>query len=49
MKKAKLIDARTGLFECPTCGHKWQAQVKPDSGGKFYRGSRQCPHCKGGA
>lgn len=38
----KLLDPSTGLMECTVCGHRHVANVKPDSGGKFYRGSWQC-------
>ena len=42
----KLINASTGLMECRVCGYRHTASIKPGSGGKFYRGSWQCPKCK---
>lgn len=42
----KLIDERTGLMECATCGAVHSAMMKPDSGGKFYRGSWHCHNCQ---
>ena len=46
-KTAKLINPETGLMKCQVCGQEWAANVKPDSGGKYYRGSWQCPKgCK---
>ena len=45
--RAKLLDARTGLMECTQCRQRWHANIKPDSGSKYYRGSWQCPNgCK---
>lgn len=43
-KVMRLVNPDTGLMECKVCGARHQAQVKPDSGGKFYRGSWQCPN-----
>lgn len=46
-KVMKLLDPRTGLMECPVCGHRHLANIKPDSGGHYYRRSWQCPNgCK---
>jgi len=46
-KVMKLIDAKTGLMECKVCKGRHLANVRPDSGGKFYRGSWQCTRgCK---
>ena len=42
-KVMKLIDAETGKMECKVCGSIHLANVKPGSGGKFYRGAWQCP------
>ena len=34
-------------FSCKKCGQTWSPSIKPDSGGKFFRGSWQCPNgCK---
>lgn len=41
-KLMKLIDPSTGLMECKACGYRHCALIKP--GGKFYRGSWQCPN-----
>jgi lambda repressor-like predicted transcriptional regulator len=38
----KLIDLSRGLMECRVCGSRHCANVKPDSGGKFQRGSWKC-------
>ncbi|MGO9375446.1 MAG: hypothetical protein ACLQBD_25615 [Syntrophobacteraceae bacterium] len=49
VKVMKLIDAATGLMECRVCGQRHRADIKPQSGGKYYRGSWQCIHgCKPG-
>ena len=46
-KVMKLIDPHTGLMECKVCGSTHVANIKPDSGGKYYRGSWQCVNgCK---
>lgn len=43
----KLIDPRTGLMECQVCEERHLANIKPDSNGKYYRGSWQCRNgCK---
>jgi hypothetical protein len=46
-KVMKLIDPRTGEMECRVCGaHHW-ANIRPQSGGLYYRGSWQCVNgCK---
>jgi len=36
-----LIDPSNGTMECPVCGYRVQAMIKP--GGGFYRGAWQCP------
>ena len=38
----KLLDIRIGLMECRVCGERYLASIKPSSGGRYYRGSRQC-------
>jgi hypothetical protein len=38
----KLINAHTGLMECTVCGSRHCANIKPQSGGRFYRGAWQC-------
>lgn len=46
-KVMELIDPESGLMNCQICGARHYAQVKPDSKGKFYRGSWQCQNgCK---
>ena len=46
-KVMKLINISTGEMECKVCGARHFACIRPDSGGKFYRGSWQCPNgCK---
>jgi hypothetical protein len=41
-KVMKLIDPYTGEMECKVCGSTHFANIKPRSGGRFYRGSWQC-------
>ena len=41
-KIMKLINMSTGLMECKVCGRRHWANIKPDSGGDYYRGSWQC-------
>lgn len=43
-KVMQLLDPSTGLMECKVCGSRHFANIKPDSGGKYYRGSWQCQH-----
>jgi hypothetical protein len=38
----KLIDPSTGLMECAVCGSTHWANIKPQSGGRYYRGAWQC-------
>lgn len=46
-KVMKLLNPHTGLMECRVCGARHCANIKPDSRGKYYRGSWQCVHgCK---
>ena len=46
-KVMKLIDPSSGLMECKVCGARHHANIKPQSGGHYYRGSWQCVHgCK---
>jgi len=46
-KVMKLLDPKTGLMECRVCGARHCANIKPDSGGRYYRGSWQCENgCK---
>lgn len=44
--KGNLLDAVSGLHECPECHQRWFANIKPDSHGKYWRGAQQCPYCK---
>jgi hypothetical protein len=41
-KAMKLVNASTGLLECKTCGSVHFADIKPMSGGHFYRGAWEC-------
>ncbi|MFQ6023996.1 MAG: hypothetical protein ACE5NW_14855 [Acidiferrobacterales bacterium] len=41
-KVMRLLDPFTGLMECKVCGTRHAALIRPDSGGKYYRGSWQC-------
>jgi hypothetical protein len=46
-KIMRLIDPSTGYMECKVCGDYHVADIKPRSGGHYYRGSWQCRHgCK---
>lgn len=40
----KLIDVSSGLMECRACGARHTANIKPQSGGKYYPGSWDCVH-----
>jgi hypothetical protein len=42
MNVMKLLDPGTGLMECKVCGATHLANIRPQSGGQFYRGSWQC-------
>lgn len=41
-KVMKLIEPSSGLMECRVCGRRHIADIKPDSGGHYYRSSWQC-------
>lgn len=41
-KVMKLLNPVTGLMKCKVCGARHFANIRPASGGKFYRGSWQC-------
>ncbi len=41
-KVMRLVDPYTGRMECKVCGNWHIAQIKPQSGGHYYRGSWQC-------
>ena len=44
-KVMKIIDEKTGLMECKVCGARHSPMIA--EGGKFKRGSWQCPNgCK---
>jgi hypothetical protein len=46
-KVMRLLDPSTGLMECKICGTRHIANIKPGSGGKYYRGAWQCQNgCK---
>ena len=43
----KLVDPNTGRMKCKVCGAEHFANIRPNSNGRFYRGSWQCPNgCK---
>ena len=49
-KVMKLVNPYTGEMECKVCGSTHWANIKPMSGGRYYRGSWQCVNgCKLGA
>lgn len=46
-KLGKLVNPYTGEMKCKICDGIWVAKIRPNSGGKFYRGNWQCPFgCK---
>ena len=46
-KVMKLLEPRSGMMECKVCGNRHWANIRPDSGGHYYRGSWQCENgCK---
>jgi hypothetical protein len=46
-KVMKLVDERTGEMVCKVCGAVHFANIKPNSGGLYHRGSWQCANgCK---
>lgn len=46
-KIMRLIDKSLNLLECRVCGNVQGASIRPQSNGKFYRGSWQCRNgCK---
>ena len=46
-KVRELIDANTGLMRCRVCGAEGHANIRPQSGGRYWRGAWQCEHgCK---
>lgn len=46
-KIMKLVDPHSGKMECKICGAEHYANIRPDSGGTYYRGSWQCQNgCK---
>lgn len=46
-KVMRLLEASTGLMECKVCGSRYNANIRPDSGGHYSPGSWQCVHgCK---
>jgi hypothetical protein len=48
-KVMKLVDPQTGRMVCRVCGAEHWANIKPNSGGHYYRGSWQCVYgCKPG-
>lgn len=46
-KVMRLFDLNTGLMECKVCGARHLASIRPNSGGRYYRGAWQCQNgCK---
>jgi len=46
-KVMELIDSSTGLVKCKVCDATHLANIRPNSGGNYYRGSWQCQYgCK---
>jgi hypothetical protein len=43
-KVMELIDSHTGRMRCKVCGAEHYANIKPNSGGKYYYGCWQCNH-----
>jgi uncharacterized membrane protein YdbT with pleckstrin-like domain len=41
-KAMRLLNLNTGLMVCKVCGSEHYASIKPDSGGRYYRGVWQC-------
>lgn len=43
----EIMDDYPPKFRCKKCGVVWLPNIRPDSNGRFYRGSWQCPYgCK---
>ena len=40
-----IVSTHTSSMECLKCGAVWQAQIRPHSGGEFYRGAWTCHSC----
>lgn len=46
-RTVKILDDWRPIFQCRLCHQIWWPSIRPDSGGRFYRGSWQCPNaCK---
>lgn len=43
-KIVEILDDRNLKFKCKVCGQVWWPNIKPDSGGRLYRGAWQCPN-----
>lgn len=41
-KVMKLLNPGSGLMECRVCKARHVANIRPNSGGRLYRGSWQC-------
>jgi uncharacterized Zn finger protein len=42
-----IMDGVRVMFRCKDCGQVWLPSIKPESHGRLYRGSWQCPNgCK---
>jgi hypothetical protein len=41
-KVMKLVNPSTGEMECKICGARHFANIRPGSGGHYYRGAWQC-------
>jgi transposase-like protein len=40
-----VVNSQTGAMQCLNCGQKWVSNIRPRSGGQYYRGSWTCSRC----
>ena len=40
-----VVNSLTGAMRCLKCGQEWMSNIKPRSGGQYYRGSWTCRSC----
>ena len=40
-----VVNSLTGAMRCLKCGQEWVSNIKPRSGGQYYRGSWTCSSC----
>jgi hypothetical protein len=40
-----VLDSSANILECLICGNRWGANIRPQSGGKYYRGAWTCSDC----